>query len=442
MNKNSSKVLKQRTVSGYYSVQLLDTKHKSKQERVHRLVAKYFINNDRSEIAEIVDHIDNNKLNNNVSNLRWVTHTENIKSYYDNHRDPNDNPVLQYDRDKKFIKEWMSVTEVLNIYNKFNRNNIYDCLTGKQYSAYGFIWKYKNDQNIITDIKLEKDEIFTNISVFEKRDLSNYEISNYGNVKSLHTNSIMKMKEYEGYNKIGLKEKNTKKKFSCFVHRLVAHIFVSGRTKKRKYVNHIDEIRNNNCYKNLEWVTKQENAVHSLAKKVNQIDRKTGKIINTFKTIRDAYEYLGEKSDNINGGTTQISYACNGKQKLAFGFKWSYANTEQKVSENIKELKDLNKIEGEIWKDIEGYEDKYKISNIGRVKSVKMRRCLDPHIEKTYKSTFLWNDENKRKKIPYTKFNNELVTDIRTIKFYVRMTIPENINLDDKYILEEEEVNL
>ena len=47
---------------------------------VHKLVAETFISNPNNYTE--VDHIDRNKQNNKVSNLRWVTHQENMKKKY------------------------------------------------------------------------------------------------------------------------------------------------------------------------------------------------------------------------------------------------------------------------------------------------------------------------------------------------------------------------
>ena len=60
---------------GYHIVTLINDEKRCGL-RVHRLVAKAFIPND-DPTKDVVDHIDNNPGNNNVSNLRWVSQREN-----------------------------------------------------------------------------------------------------------------------------------------------------------------------------------------------------------------------------------------------------------------------------------------------------------------------------------------------------------------------------
>ena len=78
-NSNSNKILKPATVSGYYRVVLCKSSGLAKPEHrnllVHRLVASAFINNPDNK--EQVDHINGNRLDNRVSNLRWTTCKEN-----------------------------------------------------------------------------------------------------------------------------------------------------------------------------------------------------------------------------------------------------------------------------------------------------------------------------------------------------------------------------
>ena len=49
----------------------------NKRYRVHRLIALRYIKNIKNK--PVVDHIDGDKSNNDLSNLRWVTYSENSK---------------------------------------------------------------------------------------------------------------------------------------------------------------------------------------------------------------------------------------------------------------------------------------------------------------------------------------------------------------------------
>nr|WP_243720601.1 HNH endonuclease [Macrococcus goetzii] len=51
-----------------------------KNERVHRLMCEAFKPNPMNK--PFVNHIDGNKLNNNLDNLEWVTNQENIQHHY------------------------------------------------------------------------------------------------------------------------------------------------------------------------------------------------------------------------------------------------------------------------------------------------------------------------------------------------------------------------
>ena len=102
--KDSQRTLSGCISSGYRSVKL--TSENSKQQRfyVHRLVAEHFIPNEDKK-KTFVNHIDGNKLNNNVNNLEWVSPRENNLHYYKKIRDESKKkkqfqksiPVIQFD---------------------------------------------------------------------------------------------------------------------------------------------------------------------------------------------------------------------------------------------------------------------------------------------------------------------------------------------------------
>jgi hypothetical protein len=113
---------------GYPQVRLYDSFGKGFSLKVHRIVAETFIEN--PEKLQQVDHINNNKIDNGIQNLRWVTNQTNTfkelsKTYY----------LLKKDGTGVFVKGISTWCRMVGI----------DCATlfkmkkGERKSAYGFV---------------------------------------------------------------------------------------------------------------------------------------------------------------------------------------------------------------------------------------------------------------------------------------------------------------
>lgn len=139
--------------TGYYIV-VLSRNSKTKQVRIHRLVAEAFLDNPNN--YPCVNHIDGNKLNNNVDNLEWCTHSHNNKEAYRlglkkstwggviNKDNPNSKPLLQFDLNGNFIREWESAAQVKRELG-YCAENIRNCCKGRRPKANGYLWEYKKE---------------------------------------------------------------------------------------------------------------------------------------------------------------------------------------------------------------------------------------------------------------------------------------------------------
>jgi hypothetical protein len=71
-------ILKPSVTSKYLAVSLLKNKIK-KTKRIHQLVAESFLNHNCNKHYLIVDHINENKLDNKLNNLQIITTKQNLK---------------------------------------------------------------------------------------------------------------------------------------------------------------------------------------------------------------------------------------------------------------------------------------------------------------------------------------------------------------------------
>ena len=123
--------------SGYYNIILCNDSVR-KTFRLHRLVAEAFIPNPYNKPQ--VNHKDENKKNNCVENLEWITCMDNCN--YGTRNERISRKILQYSKSEEFIREWPGALEVERVLG-INNKNINSCCKGKRKSAGNFVWRYK-----------------------------------------------------------------------------------------------------------------------------------------------------------------------------------------------------------------------------------------------------------------------------------------------------------
>jgi beta-xylosidase len=125
---------------GYLIIRLFKESKKGKMFSMHRLVAQNFLN----EIEGcVVDHIDNDKKNNKISNLRWITQKQNLLKKYreDGHKTHFAKKVAQKSIDGEIIRTYLSALDAAK-YLGIDQSAISKVCRGLFKQSGGYKWEY------------------------------------------------------------------------------------------------------------------------------------------------------------------------------------------------------------------------------------------------------------------------------------------------------------
>lgn len=132
--------------NGYLTIKLMKN-GKAKIKTLHRLVASAFIPNEYN--LPCVNHIDEDRTNNNVENLEWCSY-----EYNDNYGNRNKKIAINNGHPIVAIcpngtqELYLSLSEASRILKKDGVGNICKALKGQLHSAYGRKWRYATEKEI------------------------------------------------------------------------------------------------------------------------------------------------------------------------------------------------------------------------------------------------------------------------------------------------------
>ena len=125
------------------------------QKLIHRLVAEAFIEN--PEGFNLINHKDENPLNNDVDNLEWCDNSYNVRYSLERHPERRVYhghgiregkykalAVIQLDKGGNVIKEWENARTIF-VETGMSDWSISEVCRGNRHTAYGYLWRYANE---------------------------------------------------------------------------------------------------------------------------------------------------------------------------------------------------------------------------------------------------------------------------------------------------------
>lgn len=330
--------LKPAIVRGYKVVSIVGDDGIKKSKKIHRLVAKTFL--DPVEGKEIVNHLDEKKLNNEESNLQLCTNQENVLHSKQLARERKDitkdnknwetipgHPKYKISRDakifntktsnflkhecrnvRKFVKlddtrcyidELLAITFIKDDPN-FGLYVAYDDGNPNNLNASNIKWSEHRIMYKSSDIVEEKEDDYNKYKWKSIPELANYEFSSCAKIYSHFTKKFLVIPNINDYINLRLVNNNGEKD-NYYLHRLIAKAWVENDDPVHKtVVDHINDPITDNRACNLQWLTPGENikkGKHKNAVKVRVFDENR-KLVGEYESIAACIRQMKEHSFN------------------------------------------------------------------------------------------------------------------------------------------------
>ena len=150
--------------------------------------------------------------------------------------------------------------------------------------------------------KIKKRVIFDGVKFYKHSVFDRYAASKNGDILSLKSEKILKMKKIRGgYLSFVISDKKLKKPKDYLQLRFVYEVF-KGKIPRCKQVDHINNVRSDNRIINLQLLTPQKNSEKSNSKPIISINIETGK--------EKRYISIKKASDELNIHAGNISRIC------------------------------------------------------------------------------------------------------------------------------------
>ena len=260
LNITTNKILQGSIGQHGYKYYRLSKDNKKKMFYAHRLVAQHFIDN--SDNLPVVNHKDGNKLNNNVTNLEWVSYSQNVEHAHQT-------KLIKTRRASEYYKQSLPNEE----------------------------WK--------------------SIPNFH------YSVSNLGRVRNDNTNLLLKGSLTCGYYKVRLS--NNGQILDIMINHLVYCVFNQLESIPQGYViDHINGDKTDDRLENLRLITLSENVKAALYEtKSNTSCKKVLQMTLNDEPIQE-FASCSEAARQLKLDSSTISKVCRGKNQSHGGFHFKY----------------------------------------------------------------------------------------------------------------------